>query len=157
VPTSVEFIAVSRTSLGYRLDLIKLLTSQVEKIELSTLTEYEQRLSAFVKDLPTNRQVLATIDLLLDHSLRSKVDQGKLQIAKISPLWSSPITADYHILVGRRKDLQERFQISGYVSYLQKEFNLQSKCVSYDRFVDSIGSENDQAAWGGHNETRDQC
>jgi hypothetical protein len=151
VPTSIEFIVASRTTLGYRLDLIKLLTSDLRKVDVSVLAEYERQLSDFVKDLPGNRPVLSTIDLLLDNSLRARKDQARLQIAAAAPVSSSPIEAVYHILVGQRIDFDKRLQTSGYVNHLKTKFGIQSKCVSYDRFIDAIKEyKGTNATYGAH-------
>lgn len=134
----LDFIVISQTTLEYRLELVKLLTSNTEAIDPERLLECERNLSEFAKRLQNNPGQIGAIELLLDHSLRLRGDQGRVNLASNWPLSSSSVHINYHVLVGQRRDLISKMQRLGYHDLVKRELGVETRCVSYDRFLGAM-------------------
>ncbi len=134
----VDFLVISQTTVDYRVELIKLLTSNTEAVDLKQLLAYEKQLCDFTEELPRNSGLHGAIELLLDHTLRTRRDQARVSLASHAPLSSATVRASYHILVGQRRDLGELLHRHGYPERVKQQLGVATGCVSYDRFIAAV-------------------
>jgi hypothetical protein len=140
-PVDIDFAVISRTTLGYRVDLVKLESSDANAIDFASLIDIERHLHHFAESLHSNDAYLKLLEMLLDATLRERGDQGRLRAATVGPLSAATPRVAYHVLAGRRDELIAALRHENYEARLASEWGLQTECVSYDRFIDVVRAD----------------